>query len=76
MYDTLIDMNTVTISPKFQVVIPLDIRRRMNLQPGAKLCVVEFAGGLRLMPLRPPSALRGIARGVDPDIEPEPDRAL
>lgn len=75
-YDKMIDMNIVTVSPKFQVVIPLDVRRRLALQPGAKLVVVDFNGGLRLMPLRPPSALRGIARGVSPDIEREPDRTL
>jgi AbrB family looped-hinge helix DNA binding protein len=73
-YDMMIDMTTVTVSPKFQVVIPLDVRRRLKLEPGAKLMVVEFNGGLRLMPLQPPSALRGIARGVVPDIEREPDR--
>jgi AbrB family looped-hinge helix DNA binding protein len=69
-------MNTVTVSPKFQVVIPLEVRRRLKLEPGAKLMVVEFNGGLRLMPLKPPSALRGIARGVATDIEREPDRRL
>jgi len=69
-------MNTVTVSPKFQVVIPLEVRRRLKLQPGAKLMVVEFNGGLRLMPLKPPSALRGIARGVAADIVREPDRVL
>lgn len=69
-------MNTVTVSPKFQVVIPLDVRRRMQLQPGAKLMVVEFNGGLRLLPLKPPAALRGIARGVGTDIDSEPDRSL
>ena len=67
-------METVTISPKFQVVIPLEVRRRMKLEPGAKLMVVEFNGGLRLLPLKPPSALRGIARGISTTIEPEPDR--
>jgi AbrB family looped-hinge helix DNA binding protein len=72
----LIDMRTVTVSPKFQVVIPLEVRRRMKLQPGAKLMVVEFNGGLRLVPLVPPSSLRGIARGVTPDIPREPDRPL
>ncbi len=72
----MIDMNTVTVSPKFQVVIPLDVRRRMKLEPGAKLMVVEFDGGLRLIPLKPPSALRGIARGVDATIERDPDRPL
>ena len=75
-YDKMIDMNIVTVSPKFQVVIPLDVRRRLALQPGAKLVVVDFNGGLRLMPLQPPSALRGIARGVSPGIEREPDRTL
>ena len=69
-------MYTVTVSPKFQVVIPLEVRRRMKLEPGAKLMVVEFNGGLRLLPLKPPSALRGIARGVDTRIESEPDRLL
>ena len=69
-------MNTVTVSPKFQVVIPLEVRRRMKLEPGAKLMVVEFNGGLRLLPLKPPSALRGIARGIDTNIDAEPDRLV
>ena len=72
----MIDMNTVTVSPKFQVVIPLDVRRRMKLEPGAKLMVVEFNGGLRLVPLKPPSALRGIARGISAELYSEPDRVL
>ncbi len=72
----MIDMNTVTVSPKFQVVIPLAVRKRMGLQPGAKLMVIEFNGGLRLLPLKPPQALRGIARGLDTSIPSEPDRAL
>lgn len=72
----VIDMNTVTVSPKFQVVIPQDVRRCMKLEPGAKLMVVELDGALRLIPLKPPSALRGIARGVDATIEREPDRPV
>ena len=77
-YATMIDMNsvTVTVSPKFQVVIPLAVRRRMKLEPGAKLMVLEFNGGLRLMPLQPAVALRGIARGVKAVVEREPDRTL
>ena len=72
----MIDMNTVTVSPKFQVVIPLEVRRRMKLEPGAKLMVVELNGSLRLIPMLAPSALRGIARGADTRIEREPDRPL
>ena len=69
-------MTTVTVSPKFQVVIPLDVRRRLKLEPGAKLMVVEFNGALRMMPLKPPSALRGIARGIAATVERDPDRRL
>jgi len=69
-------MDTVTVSPKFQVVIPLAVRRRMQLLPGAKLQVVEFNGELRLLPLKPPSTLRGIARGIDTSVPLEPDRPL
>ena len=72
----MIDMDTVTVSPKFQVVIPLAVRQRMKLLPGAKLQVVEFNGGLRLLPLKPPSALRGIARGISTTVLREPDRVL
>lgn len=72
----MIDMNTVTISAKFQVVIPLAVRQRLKLQPGGKLMVVEFNGGLCLVPLQPPAARRGIARGVSPAVDSEPDRAL
>lgn len=69
-------MTTVTVSPKFQVVIPLDVRRRLKLEPGTKLMVVEFNGGLRMTPLKPPSALRGIARGLSATVEREPDRPV
>jgi len=72
----MIDMDTVTISPKFQVVIPLAVRQRLKLQPGEKLMVVECNGGLRLVPLLPASSLRGIARGIDPTLVRDPDRAL
>lgn len=69
-------MSTVTVSPKFQVVIPLELRRRLKLEPGAKLMVVELNGALRMTPLKAPAALRGIARGMSPTIEREPDRRL
>jgi len=69
-------MSTVTVSPKFQVVIPLELRRRLKIEPGAKLQVIEFNGTLRLAPLKPASALRGIARGIDPRMDDEPDRPL
>lgn len=75
-YVIVIDMNTVTVSPKFQVVIPRAVRDRMKLRAGEKLMVVEMEGGLRLLPLRPAASLRGIARGIEPAVLNEPDREL
>lgn len=69
-------MDTVTVSPKFQVVIPLAVRERIQLRAGTKLMVVAFNGGLRLMPLVPAASLRGIARGINPELGVEADRPL
>lgn len=69
-------MSTVTVSPKFQVVIPAAVRERLKLRPGAKLSVVEFNGALRLVPLRSAAELRGIARGMDTTLPADEDRPL
>ena len=57
-------METVTLSTKYQLVIPRDIRRRLELEPGTRLTVVEKGGILYLVPERPIQELRGIARGT------------
>jgi AbrB family looped-hinge helix DNA binding protein len=67
-------MNTVTLSPKFQVVIPLAVREAMALKPGEKLRVVPYADRVELIPVRPARALRGFLRGMDTAIAREGDR--
>ncbi len=57
-------MQTVTVSPKFQIVIPKELREKLKLRPGQKLFVYERDGGIRLEPPRPISELRGIAKGL------------
>ena len=57
-------MRTVTLSTKYQLVIPRDIRKRLELEPGAQLTVVEKGGILCLVPERPVEEMRGIARGT------------
>lgn len=76
MSGKVIHMKTVTVSSRYRVVIPLEVRRRMKLAPGDKLMVVEFNGSLRLMPLVPPASLRGIARGIDPVVDRDADRLV
>jgi len=66
-------MQTVTLSPKFQVVIPRDVREAAGLVAGTKLEVINYGGRIELIPLRPMKNLRGIFKGLDTKIDREPD---
>ncbi len=59
-------METTTISSKFQVVLPKRTREHLGLKPGMKLTVVAKGDVLFLVPERPMSAYRGIAKGTSP----------
>jgi AbrB family looped-hinge helix DNA binding protein len=67
-------MQTVTVSPKFQVVIPKEIREALRLRPGQKMRVIEYDGRIELIPDRDISELRGFLKGIDTRIEREEDR--
>lgn len=73
-YDTGVDMETVTLSPKFQVVIPQAIRKALNLTAGEKLRVLRYADRVEFIPVRPIQQMRGFLRGMDTNIEREDDR--
>ncbi len=68
-------MNTVTVSPKFQVVIPQMIRKSLGLQPGQKIQAILFENRIELIPIRPMQSMRGFLKGIDTSIEREADRA-
>lgn len=57
-------MQTVTLSTKYQLVIPREVRQRLELEPGTRLSVIEKGGILYLVPERPIEEMRGIARGT------------
>jgi AbrB family looped-hinge helix DNA binding protein len=67
-------MQAVTISPKYQVVIPRRVRESMHLSPGQRVQVVQYGSRIELVPIRRMSELRGLARGIDTRVEREPDR--
>jgi len=67
-------MGTVTISPKYQVVIPKEIRERLNLSPGQKVQAIAYEGRIELIPVRPPKAMRGFLKGIDTHVDREADR--
>ena len=58
-------METVTISPKFQVVIPKAIREQLGLVPGQKVQAVAVGDRIEFLPVRPARELRGVLRGLD-----------
>jgi AbrB family looped-hinge helix DNA binding protein len=67
-------MNTVTVSPKFQVVIPRSIRTSLGITAGQKVQVIELDGRIEIIPIRPVIAYRGFLRGIDTTVEREEDR--
>jgi len=67
-------MQTVTVSPKYQVVIPKMIRQTLQLRPGQKMQVVEYEGRIELIPERDITELRGFLKGINTEFEREEDR--
>jgi AbrB family looped-hinge helix DNA binding protein len=67
-------MGTLTISPKFQVVIPKPIRDKLRLLPGQKIQAIVYNNRIELIPVRPIKDMRGFLKGMDTTIEREGDR--
>lgn len=68
-------MDSVTISPKYQVVIPKEIRRRLGLCPGQKIQTVVYDDRIELIPVRPIREMRGYLKGIDPQVTRDADRS-
>ena len=68
-------MGVVTLSSKFQVVIPQDVRKKLGLKPGQKIVVVEKDGVVHLIPQRAIKEMRGFVKGLDTqNLRDEEDR--
>jgi len=67
-------METITVSPKYQVVIPRDARRALGITIGQKVQVIVYEGRLELVPVKSMKKMRGFAKGIDTTIEREQDR--
>jgi len=67
-------MDALTISPKFQVVIPKAIRERLGLRPGQKIQAIAYDDRIELIPLRKAKDVRGFLKGIDTTVDREPDR--
>lgn len=68
-------METVTISPKYQVVIPQRIREALGLKPGQKVRVIQYEGRVEFVPVMPARKARGFLKGIDTNVDRDADRS-
>ena len=66
-------MDTVTLSPKYQVVIPQRIREHLKLKPGEKLQVISYDNRIEFVPVKPMRSMRGSLKGLDSSFERDRD---
>ncbi len=67
-------MKSVTISPKYQVVIPREVRQSMEIKPGSKVQVLLYENRIELIPMKNLRRMRGFLKGIDTTVERERDR--
>jgi len=67
-------MLTVTVSPKFQIIIPKLIRQKLDIQPGQKLQIVSFDGRIEYVPVKNVRDMRGFLKGINTSVERDRDR--
>ena len=67
-------MTTLTVSSKYQIVIPSRMRQSLGIRPGQKLHAIEYRGHIELVPLKSVKSARGSLKGIDTDVPRDPDR--
>ena len=67
-------MEMVTVSPKYQVVIPSQVRKVLGVEPGHKIQVLLYDNRIEMIPIKPVKEARGFLRGIDTSIDREVDR--
>ena len=67
-------MTAVTVSPKFQVVIPKNIRESMGIFSGQQLEILRYQNRIELIPIKPMQEMRGFIKGIETDVPRDDDR--
>jgi len=67
-------MQTVKISPKYQVVIPKDVRNAMDLKPGQQIQILQYQDRIEMIPHKNISDMKGFLKGINTEINRESDR--
>jgi len=68
-------MKSLTVSPKFQVVIPKEVRESMGIVSGQKVQMLTYRNRIELIPIKPMKELRGFLKGIDTEVKRDKDRA-
>jgi AbrB family looped-hinge helix DNA binding protein len=67
-------METVMVSPKYQVQIPRALRKALSIRPGQRIQVIQFEDRIELIPLKSPKKMRGFLKGIDTNVQRDADR--
>jgi AbrB family looped-hinge helix DNA binding protein len=69
-----VTMEVVKVSPKYQVVIPLPIRRSLGIKPGVKVNVLQYENRIEYIPVKEMKKMRGFLKGIDTEVIREKNR--
>ena len=67
-------MISVTVSPKYQVVIPKEVRESMGIVSGQKIQILTYQNRIELIPIQPMRKMRGFLKGIDTSVGRDKDR--
>ena len=67
-------MTSVTVSPKYQVVIPKAVRESMGIVAGQKIQILTYQNRIELIPIKPMKKMRGFLKGIDSSVKRDRDR--
>ena len=67
-------MTSVTVSPKYQVVIPKEVRESMGIVSGQKIQILTYQNRIELIPVQPMKKMRGFLKGIDTGVRRDKDR--
>jgi len=67
-------MRAVTVSPKFQVVIPKEVRESMGIVSGQKIQMLTYRNRIELIPIKPMKKMKGFLKGIDTEVKRDKDR--
>lgn len=67
-------MTAVTVSPKYQVVIPKEVRESLGIFSGQKIQVLTYKDRIELIPIKPMKKMRGFLKGINTNVKRDKDR--